>query len=212
MQADRRKPNFLIQSSLMFYSRPVFRLNDLLCTHLTRILIPKQKLKSPTVAEALRKLDAQKRAIQMDLKAVGDSHGHVCASCGRCCKGTHERDSFSDRIMIDPATSFLKARRRESDGDAPAIDAARALTQLPMAEGGTVAGACHQLTCTGCRIPHELRPLQCAAYFCWAATAALSNDECRQASRALRRMFRLQWASVFLAMRSRLGYGRRASG
>lgn len=188
----------LIRLRFMIYSRPVFRANDLLTTHLSRLIMRMRNLAASKIAGDLHVLDARKREIQLRLAQIGQSHGHVCAQCGRCCKGTHERDSFSDRIMLDPGTRFTNGRRRESDGETPAL-----LLLKQVEPGGTVTGACYQLTGRGCRLPSELRPIQCSAYFCWAAVGALSDAECTDGTRAIKDVLKLQWRMVGASLKSR---------
>jgi hypothetical protein len=74
-------------------------------------------------------------------------------------------------------------------------------------EGQCVPGYCPELTTRGCRIPYELRPIQCTAYFCNATIDELSAKECRIGSMALIGLMKVQIATAMLALKSR---GRRS--
>ena len=77
-------------------------------------------------------------------------------------------------------------------------------------EAECVAGHCPELTVKGCKIPYELRPIQCTAYFCRKTIDELSAQECDKGIRALAGLMRVQLRTVGLAIKSRLGLPEKA--
>jgi hypothetical protein len=59
------------------------------------------------------------------------------------------------------------------------------------------------LTTQGCQLPYDLRPIQCASYFCMAAASALTAEEAREGMQAVRGLMRIQRRCVRLAIRAR---------
>jgi hypothetical protein len=185
----------------LFYARPLFRAWEIVCNHLARWLTHRGALQDVRYQRQLAQLNLRRMAIQRALAEISRSHAHVCAQCGYCCKGTRERDAFLDRVLQNPQTAHLGARRRT--GEMVGFQLAQAQNRL-LHQGATrPPGCCHELTCQGCRLPNELRPMQCLAYFCGAAVRALSQQECEQGIRLIRQLLRLQWDAVRLAARSR---------
>jgi hypothetical protein len=192
-------------SHLLFllYTRPLFRLNEIACNHLMRVFMDKRKLPLPPIAAELARLNAERISLQGVLSRLGDRHGHVCAECkGKCCKGTRERDSFIDRVSQDPQTGHLKARR--TAGQPVAFKLRPHLVQIDLQNADRrVCGGCAMLTTQGCQLPYDLRPIQCASYFCMAAASALTAEEAREGMQAVRGLMRIQRRCVRLAIRAR---------
>ncbi|MGI6295087.1 MAG: hypothetical protein ACOX3G_03290 [Armatimonadota bacterium] len=180
----------------VFCSRPLFRTCEIVCNHAARILIRKRGLSSDTIQREFEKLNTRRIECQRELNEIGKSHGHICADCaGKCCGGVRERDAFLDRVIQNPSTPHLGARRRSGELATP--KPATASAELPPVEG-----FCTQLTCEGCKIPYELRPIQCTAYFCRRAIDALSSAECDKGIRALVRLMNIQLRCVALALKT----------
>jgi hypothetical protein len=97
----------------LFYARPVFRAWEIVCNHLARWLTHRGALQDVRYQRQLAQLNLRRMAIQRALAEISRSHAHVCAQCGYCCKGTRERDAFLDRVLQNPQTAHLGARRRE---------------------------------------------------------------------------------------------------
>ncbi len=151
----------------VFYSRPLFRTCEIICNHAARLLFKKEALANEAVRDELDRLNRRRIDFQKDLNQIGGSHGHVCAECkGKCCGGPRERDAFIDRIVQLPDTPHLKARRTEGEMAAYRLMGQNPTISTAVTEAGCVAGYCPELTVEGCRIPYELRPMQCTAYFC----------------------------------------------
>lgn len=187
----------------LFYSRPVFRAWEIFCNHAARLLAHKERMRSVQCSRAWAELNLKRMAIQQGLGQISNSHAHVCAQCGHCCKGTRERDAFLDRVIQNPHTEHLGARRRM--GAMVGLRIAQAQGRVLHRNAPKAHGCCNELTCAGCRLPQELRPMQCLAYFCNAAAKALSQQECEEGIRLLKELCRLQWQCVRLAFRSRFG-------
>jgi len=185
----------------LFYSRPLFRVWEIVCNHAARLLAHKTRMRSLQCSRAWAELNLRRMEIQRGLGAISNSHAHVCAACGHCCKGTRERDAFLDRVMQQPDTEHTGARRRT--GQMVGLTLAQAQGLLLHAGVPHATGCCNELTCQGCRLPQTHRPMQCLAYFCGAAARALSQEECEEGIRLLRALMRLQWDAVRLALRSR---------
>ncbi len=185
----------------LFYARPLFRCWEIACNHLARLISHEERMRTPAFQRQLAQLNLRRMEIQRGLARISQSHAHVCAQCGYCCKGTRERDAFLDRVLQDPHTPHLGARRRE--GQMIGFLIAQSQNRLLHTEAVPMPKACSELTCKGCRLPNELRPMQCLAYFCGAAVRALSQEECEQGIRLIRQLLRLQTDAVKLALRSR---------
>jgi len=174
----------------MWYSRPVFRTSDIVCNHAARIIDRGRSLGSSACANKLYELEHRRRKLQRVLNRVGTHHGHVCAECkGECCGGVRERDAFLDRVMQCPTTEVRSARNRAASGHTPAKYQGH--------------GSCPELTDQGCRIPYELRPIQCTAYFCWPATNAIPDKPLSVGIKALSGLVRLQVQTVLTAIKGR---------
>ncbi|GIV11575.1 MAG: hypothetical protein KatS3mg020_1066 [Fimbriimonadales bacterium] len=185
----------------LFYSRPLFRAWEIFCNHAARWLAHKERMRSVRFSREWAELNLKRMAIQRGLGQISDSHAHVCAQCGHCCKGTRERDAFLDRVMQSPLTEHIGARRRT--GEMVGLQIAQAQGHVMHRDALKAEGCCNELTCAGCRLPQELRPMQCLAYFCGAASKALSQQECEEGIRLLKDLMALQWQSVRLTARSR---------
>jgi len=185
----------------LFYARPLFRAWEIICNHLARWLTNRRALQDVRYQRQLAQLNLRRMEIQRALGEISRSHARVCAQCGYCCKGTRERDAFLDRVLQNPQTEHLSARRRE--GVMVGFQLAQAQNRLLHQGAERPPGYCNELTCKGCRLPNELRPMQCLAYFCGAAVRALSQQECEQGIRLMRQLLRLQWDAVRFAVRSR---------
>lgn len=175
---------------LLLLSRPVFRACEVACNHAARLAASGAVLSGAQTRGVLRVLESKRSALQARLGEIGAGHSRVCADCrGRCCGGPRERDAFIDRILQDPATPHRGARGpRRPDASCAGHD----------------SGCCPELTEDGCRIPYKLRPIQCTAYFCAAAVAALSEEERREGIRALTGLMGVQVRTVFALLRLRL--------
>ncbi len=190
----------------VFYSRPLFRTCEIICNHAARIFMKKAALGSPKVREELEKLNKERIDYQRELNVIGGSHGHVCADCkGKCCGGVRERDAFIDRVIQDPETEHLSGRRKCGEMAAYKVMSKQSGGSVTVIEAECVPGHCPELTVKGCRIPYELRPIQCTAYFCRPTIAELSVDECNRGIRAMAGLMSVQMRTVGLAIRSRLG-------
>lgn len=181
----------------LFYSRPLFRTCEIICNHAARLFMKKSALGHPKIREQLERLNKNRIDLQRELNSIGTGHSHICAECrGKCCGGVRERDSFIDRIIQDPETRHLSARRKS--GEMPAYKYITHSTEI--AEAKPVEGFCAELTNQGCKIPYELRPMQCTAYFCRLAIRQLSETDCDRGIRALTGLMRVQFRTVILAI------------
>lgn len=200
----RLRMSFLLRAGMLVYSRPLFRTCEIICNHAARLAE-----KNGSLADAGRKTDLEalnrlRMELQNDLQRIGGSHGEVCAECrGSCCGGARERDAFTDRVLQDPETLHRAARRRTGQMAAYKVLCARQESPVAVIEGEPVEGYCPELTTSGCRVPYELRPIQCTAYFCNATISRLSDEECRTGIRALAGLMKIQLRTVALALRSR---------
>lgn len=185
----------------LVYSRPVFRAWEIFCNHAARLIAHKERMRSVQCSRAWAELNLKRMEIQRGLGVISNSHAHVCAACGHCCKGTRERDAFLDRVMQNPNTEHIRARRRT--GEMVGLRIAQAQGRLLHTDAPKAHGCCNELTCKGCRLPQELRPMQCLAYFCGAAAKALSQEECEEGIRLLKELLKLQWQAVKLAWNTR---------
>ncbi|MDM7461699.1 MAG: hypothetical protein P3X24_008655 [bacterium] len=202
VEASQRIPARLsTRLVFLFYSRPMFRAWEILCNHAARLIAHKERMRSVQCSRAWAELNRQRMAIQRELGRISNSHAHVCAQCGHCCKGTRERDAFLDRVMQNPHTEHIGARRRT--GEMVGFRIAQAQGQLLHPDAQKAHGCCHELTCAGCRLPQTLRPMQCLAYFCGAAVKALSQQECEEGIRLLKQLLKLHGQAVRLAAHSR---------
>lgn len=170
---------------MIMYSRPLFRTCEVVCNHAARILLNSKLLNRPDVRGSLAELNRRRIDHQRILGDLGQSHLTVCSECrGRCCHGGRERDAFTDRVLQDPDSPHLGARRKTN--------------------GSTNGKTCPELTPEGCRLPYEQRPVQCSAYFCMGTIDRLSQDECHAGIRALAGLMKVQIETVRLALKSRL--------
>lgn len=179
----------------LWLSRPLFRTCEIICNHAARLFERRRGLEQRKAE--IEELNWQRIKYQRVLNRIGNSHGHVCAACkGKCCGGTRERDAFTDRVLQLPSTQHRAARRKEGVMAPHTI-----LGGCAAAQGSEpVPGYCPELTTKGCRIPYELRPVQCTAYFCNAAINALSPRECNIGSKALIGLMKVQVKAVGLAL------------
>lgn len=201
MKAKKSKRELFV-----FYSRPLFRTCEIICNHAARIFLKKSSLSSEWVRLELDQLNEKRIGFQRDLNIIGGSHGHVCAECrGKCCGGVRERDAFIDRIIQDPETPNLCARRTEGEMAAYKLLAGKEHGGTAVMAAAPVPDHCPELTVEGCRIPYELRPIQCTAYFCRKTIDELSSQECDTGIRALAGLMKIQVRTVMLAIRSRMG-------
>ncbi|MFN3690886.1 MAG: hypothetical protein ACK4UU_08190, partial [Fimbriimonadales bacterium] len=143
--AGRTPARLTTRLVFLFYSRPVFRTWEVLCNHAARLIAHKERMRSVECARAWAALNLQRVAIQRELGRISDSHAHVCAQCGHCCKGTRERDAFLDRVMQQPDTEHLGARRRT--GEMVGLRIAQAQGQLLHSDAPKAQGCCSELTC-----------------------------------------------------------------
>lgn len=188
----------------VFYSRPLFRTCEIICNHAARILFRREALGHGTMKEELASLNRERIGFQKDLNQIGGSHGHVCADCkGKCCGGVRERDAFIDRIVQLPETRHLRARRTSGEMAAYELMDQNPTIASAAVQAECVGGHCPELTVEGCRIPYELRPIQCTAYFCRKTVDELSPQECDTGIKALGGLMRVQMRTVGLALRSR---------
>lgn len=201
MKGLRVSARWWTRMRFLFYARPLFRAWEVACNHLARWLTDKRALNDIRYRRQLAQLNLRRMEIQRGLGQISRSHAHVCARCGYCCKGTHLRDAFLDRVLQNPQTEHLSARRRT--GEMVGFVLAKEQKRVLHEGAEHPIGCCPELTCRGCRLPNELRPMQCLAYFCGAAVRALSQEECEQGIRLMRQLLRLQWDAVKLAFRSR---------
>ena len=196
--------SYLKRSVMQFYAKPLFRTCEIICNHAARLADSNGALARPQAQAELQKLDELRKALQSDLHRIGESHGEVCAKCkGKCCGGVRERDAFTDRVIQDPQTPYRSARRKE--GQQVAYKKMGAVAVL---DAEPVEGHCIELTTRGCRIPYELRPIQCTAYFCGDTIEELSDEERNTGIRALSGLMGVQVKTVLLAIRSRFTRGR----
>ena len=179
------------RKTMLVYSRPLFRTCEIVCNHAARMLLNPNLLGRPEVRDHLADLNRRRVDHQLVLRDLGQSHISICADCrGKCCWGGRERDAFTDRVLQDPDSPHLKARRR--------TDALKDATTCP------------ELTPEGCRLPYEQRPVQCSAYFCNDTINQLSREECRAGIRALAGLMKVQIETVGMALKRRFSRRRRA--
>lgn len=188
----------------VFYSRPLFRTCEIICNHAARLLLKQDALAHEAVQSELSELNQQRICFQRDLNQIGNSHGHVCADCkGKCCGGVRERDAFIDRVIQDPQTEHLGGRRAKGEMVAYKLMGEQGNGSAAVMQAECVPGHCPELTVEGCKIPYELRPIQCTAYFCRKTIDELSPQECDKGIAALAGLMRIQLRMVGLAIRSR---------
>lgn len=179
----------------LWWSRPAFRTCEIVANHAARVFERGRSLE--TRKAELQRLDHKRRKYQRILNKIGNSHDHVCAECkGKCCGGARERDAFTDRVLQLPETPHRAARRKQGEMAAHTITGGCA----PAEGANPVSGFCPELTDKGCRIPYELRPIQCTAYFCNATINELSPRECNIGSKALIGLMKIQVKTATLAL------------
>lgn len=194
--------SMLKRKIFMFYSRPLFRTVEIICNHAARIFENKDSL--TCAREDVKELNQKRMQGQRILNRVGRSHGHVCANCkGKCCGGVRERDAFTDRVLQDLDTSHRAARRKTGEMAAYKVMSKEDGGCAVPADAKPVPGHCPELTTKGCKIPYELRPIQCTAYFCTPTVNELSDAECNIGIKALASLMKVQMQTVMLALRSR---------
>jgi hypothetical protein len=188
----------------VFYSRPLFRTCEIFANHAVRIIMKKSALQKDDFQYHLTVLNENRIKYQHDLNVIGGSHSQVCADCkGKCCGGVRERDAFIDRIIQDPKTPHLSQRRKT--GELTAYKLAKEDASICIKDAKWVDGHCPELTIEGCKIPYELRPIQCTAYFCRKTIDELSPEECDTGIKALAGLMKVQLKTLRLALKSRLG-------
>lgn len=193
---------YVSRKLFMFYSRPLFRTCEIICNHAARVF--EQNGSLVRVRKDIEILNKKRMQGQRILRRVGRSHGKVCASCkGRCCGGVRERDAFTDRVLQDIETSYRAARRKSGKMTAYKIMAKKNGGCAVPPDAMPVSGYCPELTTKGCRIPYELRPIQCTAYFCNPTVNELSDSECRIGIKALTSLMKIQIKTAVLALKSR---------
>ncbi len=182
----------------MFVSRFLFRTCEVSCNHVARVL-DGGALAVDSFSGQLALLESRRRRLQRVLRRIGASHDSVCADCkGKCCGGVRERDAYIDRILQDPATPNKKARRLTGEL-VKLTDEQRAA----FADAIWVEGHCRELTNKGCRIPCDLRPIQCAAYFCGPTVRQLSQKEGKMSNGVNLALMSVQLKTVGLAFKAR---------
>jgi hypothetical protein len=193
--------NFFAKELFIFYSRPLFRTCEIVCNHSARLRFSKARIKHDWVRAELRDLNEKRISFQRELNRISKSHPEVCADCkGHCCGGTRERDAFIDRVMQDPDTPFTAARRKAGS---PLLSNVKVCEEDRVAVcDNHVEGHCLELTTTGCRIPYELRPIQCTVYFCRRYVNALSRDEIKTGLKAMRGLMVVQLQTVMLMLKA----------
>ncbi|MCE5323192.1 hypothetical protein LLG46_07745 [bacterium] len=190
------------RTKFLLWSRPVFRTCEIICNHAARLFEKGKNLAH--AGSELAELNRKRMKYQRVLNRIGSSHDHVCADCkGKCCGGVRERDAFTDRVLQFPATPHRYGRRKEGNMAPYDIAAEWVESNTDVMKAECVPGHCPELTTKGCRIPYELRPIQCVAYFCNATINELSPEQCRTGSKALIGLMKIQIAMVWLAIRSK---------
>jgi hypothetical protein len=190
------------RAKFLLWSRPVFRTCEIICNHAARLFESGRSLTKTT--QKITQLNRKRMAYQRVLNRIGASHSHVCMDCkGKCCGGARERDAFTDRILQHPETTHRLGRRKTGNMAAYDVAAERVKSNKEVMEAPCVPGFCPELTAKGCRIPYDLRPIQCTAYFCNAAINELSAHQCRIGSKALIGLMKIQIATAILALKSR---------
>ncbi|MEN6356509.1 MAG: hypothetical protein ABFD83_05420 [Armatimonadota bacterium] len=190
------------RTKFLLWSRPVFRTCEIICNHAARLFERGKSLAH--AGSELRELNRKRMQYQRILNRIGSSHGHVCADCkGKCCGGVRERDAFTDRVLQHPQTPYRQGRRKKGKMAPYDVAAERVKSNTAAMQAECVPGHCPELTAKGCRIPYELRPIQCVAYFCNATINELSPHQCRTGSKALIGLMKIQIATVLLALRSK---------
>ena len=186
----------LARARILFYSRPLCRTCEIICNHAARLFEKNRGLARDLEQTDLNRLNMRRIDFQDDLRRIGDSHGQACSECkGKCCGGVRERDAFIDRILQDPQTADRNSRRLVGASPGACFGCAT--------DGDPVEGHCTELTTAGCRIPYELRNIQCTAYFCKAAVNELSAEECNAGSQALAGLIKIELQTALLAFKSR---------
>ncbi|MHB9038046.1 MAG: hypothetical protein ACYC64_15415 [Armatimonadota bacterium] len=190
------------RTKFLLWSRPIFRTCEIVFNHAARIFDRGWSLAS--AGGDLDKLNRKRMQYQRVLNRIGASHSHVCMDCkGKCCGGARERDAFTDRVLQHPETPHRLGRRKTGNMVPHDMAAERIQSNTAVMEATCVPGFCPELTTKGCRIPYELRPIQCTAYFCNATIDELSPKECKIGSKALIGLMKVQIATAILALKSR---------
>jgi len=176
------------RARILFYSRFLYRICDIICNHIARLAEAGRGLASPPSASRLARLDQERVRHQSRLEELGKAHMSACTDCaGRCCHGPRERDTFVDRMLRDPRTSHRGAR-----GPDRPIGSARGRS------------CCPQLTPDGCKLPYDQRPIQCVTYFCRATVDRFSPQECADGAAALAGLMGIEVAVAAEAVAARL--------
>jgi len=192
--ADGRISRLLISAirrlQLLLCSRPLFRICDVVCSHIARLADGGPHMYETWTQGELDRINLERIQIQRRLHDVAASHARICSECqGRCCGGTRERDTFIDRVLQNPLTPHRSAR------------GPRLSLSFDMEN---VIGCCSQLTPQGCRLPFEQRPIQCVTYFCATAAASFSPERCRTATSCIVRLINVELKVAIVAIRTRL--------
>jgi hypothetical protein len=191
---NRRISRLLINSirrlQLLLYSRPLFRICDVVCSHIARLADGGPHTYETWTQDELDRINFERIQIQHRLHDIAASHARICSDCqGRCCKGTRERDTFIDRVLQNPLTPHRSARGPR---------------MLLSFDTGKVVGYCSQLTPQGCRLPFEQRPIQCVTYFCNTAIASFSPEQYRIATSCIVRLINVELKVAMVTIRTRL--------
>lgn len=201
MHINKSKASRIKRELFVFYSRPLFRTCEIFSNHAVRLFVKKSSLTQIKLRNELSNLNKVRIKYQSDLNEIGGSHEHICADCkGKCCGGVRERDAFIDRIIQDPDTSHLRPRRK--NGEMAAYKLAKEDEKFLIKDAKWVEGHCPELTIEGCKIPYELRPIQCTAYFCRDTIDELSKEECETGIKALAGLMKVQQKVLILAFKS----------
>ncbi len=197
----------ITRAIFILYSRTFFRTCEIVTNHISRVFFTPKALATQEVSATLGKLNSERIKLQGHLNIIGNKHAQVCADCkGECCGGRRERDAYMDRVIQRPDTEHVSARRKS--GRQVAYDVVESSKNgykvLDAATPPECAhGYCPELTVEGCKLPYELRPIQCTAYFCMPTIRELPQREAKLGIASLGRIMRLQMRTAGLAIKSR---------
>lgn len=195
---------FTDRARLILCSRSAYRFFDIVCSHVARILDGRGRLAEADGRRELDRLNLARAEQQRILREIGAKHAAACADCeGRCCHGPRERDTFTDRVLQEPETAERGARRPKGPCD-PSRRLAKLECPTHVADSQPMPNCCPELTSEGCRLPFELRPIQCVTYFCQACIRDFSREDCGVTSAAVKRLIGIEVAVALLALKLRL--------
>lgn len=187
------------QGWLLLWTRPIFRVCEVVCNHAARVL---GMIAGPGARQSaeLDELNEHRAELQQMLQGLSGGHGEVCAECrGRCCHGPRNRQTYIDHLLQTAGSQTLTPTL--SLGWRGGTEASP--QRLPD-RGGRSGDQCSFLSAEGCRLPYHLRPMQCAAYYCGSAVRSITSAERAEVLWAVRGLMRVHLRAVALMLRSKV--------